>query len=147
MSPQNLTNVYNQNPTLQGQYTLQQYLDLFGQSPTTGTPPPVQITPTDPNAPNAPVDGIINSNINQYQGGDGGNGNFTGGKFGDLDLSTTKTEYRDVSDGKGGSTIKAFETAMNKGGLRKDIETGLNVTHGGLDIEPMAVSIFNARPT
>jgi hypothetical protein len=35
MSPQNLTNVYNQNPTLQGQYTLQQYLDLFGQGSTT----------------------------------------------------------------------------------------------------------------
>ena len=42
MSPQNLTNVYNQNPTLQGQYTLQQYLDLFGQgsTPTTPTPTP-----------------------------------------------------------------------------------------------------------
>ena len=37
MSPQNLTNVYNQNPTLQSNYTLQQYLDLFGGS---STPPP-----------------------------------------------------------------------------------------------------------
>ena len=46
MSPQNLTNVYNQNPTLQGQYTLQQYLDLFGGSSTTTTPQlytPVQL--------------------------------------------------------------------------------------------------------
>ena len=43
MSPQNLTNVYNQNPTLQGQYTLQQYLDLFGGSSTTTTP---TLTPT-----------------------------------------------------------------------------------------------------
>jgi len=72
MDINNLTNVYNQNPTLQGQYSLQQYLDLFGQSPTTGTPPPVQIPPTDPNAPTKPVNGIINSNINQYQSGGGG---------------------------------------------------------------------------
>ena len=75
MDVNNLTNVYNQNPTLQSSYTLPQYLDLFGQSPTTGTPPPVQITPTDPNAPNAPVDGIINSNINQYQNQGGGQDN------------------------------------------------------------------------
>jgi len=141
MSPQNLTNVYNQNPTLQGQYTLQQYLDLFGGTPLPATTQPVP-TPTPTPAPVQP--GIINQNINQYQGGGDGNGNFTGGKFGDLDLSTTKTEYRDVSDGKGGSTIKAFETAMNKGGLRKDIETGLNVTHGGLNVEPIAISIANA---
>ena len=36
MSPQNLTNVYNQNPTLQSNYTLQQYLDLFGGQYNTG---------------------------------------------------------------------------------------------------------------
>ena len=34
MDINNLTGVYNQNPTLQGQYTLQQYLDLFGGSST-----------------------------------------------------------------------------------------------------------------
>ena len=45
MSPQNLTNVYNQNPTLQGQYTLQQYLDLFGGS-TIPTPPTTTGDPT-----------------------------------------------------------------------------------------------------
>jgi len=143
MSPQNLTNVYNQNPTLQSQYTLQQYLDLFGGS--TYTPPTTTPTPTPTPTP-APSQGIINSGINQYQNGDGdgGGGIFTGGKFGDLDLSTTKTEYRDVSDGKGGSYVKAFQTALNKGGMRKDIETGLNVTHGGLDIKPIAISLFNA---
>ena len=71
MSPQNLTNVYNQNPTLQGQYTLQQYLDLFGQGSTPTTPTP---TPT-PNPTPTPVQpGIINQNINQYQGGNGGDG-------------------------------------------------------------------------
>jgi hypothetical protein len=70
MSPQNLTNVYNQNPTLQGQYTLQQYLDLFG-----GTPPTATIPPTDPNAPTTPItpgQGIINANINQFQNQGGG---------------------------------------------------------------------------
>lgn len=73
MSPQNLTNVYNQNPTLQGQYTLQQYLDLFG-----GTPPTATIPPSDPNAPTTPTtnasQGIINQNINQYQNQGGGGG-------------------------------------------------------------------------
>jgi len=78
MDVNNLTNVYNQNPTLQGSYTLQQYLDLFGGSST--TPPPSTIEPTDPNAPTTPLNpgqGIINSNINQFQnqgGGDGDNG-------------------------------------------------------------------------
>jgi hypothetical protein len=70
MDINNLTNVYNQNPTLQGQYTLQQYLDLFG-----GTPPTATIPPTDPNAPTTPItpdQGIINANINQYQSGGGG---------------------------------------------------------------------------
>ena len=73
MSPQNLTNVYNQNPTLQGQYTLQQYLDLFGGS-STGTTTPTTTTTTTPTT-NA-SQGIINQNINQYQNqGGGGGGN------------------------------------------------------------------------
>ena len=73
MSPQNLTNVYNQNPTLQGQYTLQQYLDLFGGSSTT---PPATIQPVP--TPNVPEKGIINQNINQYQSGGGGGGGIQG---------------------------------------------------------------------
>ena len=137
MSPQNLTNVYNQNPTLQGQYTLQQYLDLFGGS---STPPPATIQPVP--TPNVPETGIINQNINQYQGG--GDDKYTGfGAFGNLDESTAKTEYRDVSDGKGGSTIEKFTTYMDPGGLRKTFD-GKNVTHGGLDIKPMAISLFDA---
>ena len=72
MSPQNLTNVYNQNPTLQGQYTLQQYLDLFGGSSTGTTTPTTNTTTTTPTT-NA-SQGIINQNINQYQGGNGGDG-------------------------------------------------------------------------
>jgi hypothetical protein len=71
MSPQNLTNVYNQNPTLQGQYTLQQYLDLFGGSSTgTTTPTTTATTPTTTNS----SQGIINANINQFQSGGGGGG-------------------------------------------------------------------------
>ena len=137
MSPQNLTNVYNQNPTLQGQYTLQQYLDLFGGS---STPPPATIQPVP--TPNVPETGIINQNINQYQGG--GDDKYTGfGAFGNLDESTAKTEYRDVSDGKGGSTIEKFTTYMDPGGLRKTFDVK-NVTHGGLDIKPMAISLFDA---
>ena len=140
MNVNNLTNVYNNNPTLQGSYTLQQYLDLFG-----GTPPTSTIPPTDPNAPTTPItpgQGIINANINQYQGG--GNDGYTGfGAFGNLDESTAKTEYRDVSDGKGGSTIEKFTTYMDPGGLRRTID-GKFVTHAGLNVKPLAVSLFNA---
>ena len=87
MDVNNLTNVYNQNPTIQGSYTLQQYLDLFGGSST--TPPPSTIEPTDPNAPTTPLNpgqGIINANINQYQNQGGG-----GGGIGDLTLSPTRS--------------------------------------------------------
>ena len=64
MDINNLTGVYNSNPTLQGQYTLQQYLDLFGQG---GTLPPSTIPPTDPNAPTTPItpDPGISNSINQ----------------------------------------------------------------------------------
>jgi len=74
MSPQNLTNVYNQNPTLQSNYTLQQYLDLFGGSSTGTTTPTTNTTTTTPTTNVS--QGIINSGINQYQnqGGGGGGG-------------------------------------------------------------------------
>ena len=72
MDVNNLTNVYNQNPTLQGQYTLQQYLDMFGGSSTGTTTPPTTGNPT--STPIQPNQGIINQNINQYQGGGGGGG-------------------------------------------------------------------------
>jgi len=64
----NLIATYNANPTLQKQYTLAQYLALFdfGQTPTTPTPTPTP-TPVTPGIPN-----IINQNINQGGGGDGG---------------------------------------------------------------------------
>ncbi len=84
MSPQNLTNVYNQNPTLQGQYTLQQYLDLFGGSSTGTTTPTTNTTTTTPTT-NA-SQGIINQNINQYQNQGGG-----GGGIGGLTLNAPRT--------------------------------------------------------
>ena len=68
----NLIATYNANPTLQGQYTLDQYLALFdfSQTPTTPTTPtPTTPTPT-PVTPGIP--NIINQNINQGGGGDGG---------------------------------------------------------------------------
>ena len=69
MNVNNLTNVYNQNPTLQGQYTLQQYLDLYGQGSTTST----STTPTTTTTPTTNTSqGIINANINQFQN-QGGN--------------------------------------------------------------------------
>jgi len=74
MNVNNLTNVYNQNPTLQGQYTLQQYLDLYGGSSTTSTTTPTTSTST--STPASSGQGIINANINQFQnqGGGGGGG-------------------------------------------------------------------------
>ncbi|MFL3662326.1 MAG: hypothetical protein ACI6PN_11290, partial [Polaribacter sp.] len=71
MDINNLTNVYNQNPTLQGQYSLQQYIDLFGGSSTPATT--TTATPTPTPTPTPVQSGIINQNINRFQnqGGDG----------------------------------------------------------------------------
>ena len=58
MSPENLTNVYNNNPTLQSQYSLQQYLDLFGQGGTTQPDPDPDPDPTpdpDPDPTTPPI--------------------------------------------------------------------------------------------
>ena len=128
MDVNNLTNVYNQNPTLQGSYTLPEYLALFGQG---GTSTPAQ-TP-DPTPTPDPGQGIINANINQYQQGRDDGDNYTGfGDFGNLDESTAKTQFADVSDGKGGSYVKEFTTYMDPGGMRKTID-GKNIYHGDLN--------------
>ena len=68
MDVNNLTSVYNSNPTLQNQYTLQQYLDLFGGSSTatTGT----TTTGTTAPANTGGVTSIVNSQLNQGGGGD-----------------------------------------------------------------------------
>jgi len=112
MSPQNLTNVYNQNPTLQSNYTLQQYLDLFG-----GTPPTATIPPSDPNAPTTPIDpgqGIINQNINQYQSGGGGGISMVGsdGRIADFNESITSRQERLNNPG----TIQSFINNFTGGG-------------------------------
>jgi hypothetical protein len=98
MNVNNLTNVYNNNPTLQGSYTLQQYLDLFG-----GTPPTSTIPPTDPNAPTTPItpgQGIINANINQFQGGGDGSGITTIGSnrinSNNFQLSEIQVDLNDI---------------------------------------------------
>ncbi len=124
MSPQNLTNVYNQNPTLQGQYTLQQYLDLFGQG---STPPPATIQPVP--TPNVPETGIINQNINQYQGGgDGPQGDF--GIFGNLDKSTAKDFNVQTYDEELGDFIDTTITGY------KNVNSGLYQDKFGKNLQP-----------
>jgi hypothetical protein len=91
MNVNNLTNVYNNNPTLQGSYTLQQYLDLFGgSSAATST----TTTPTDPTATTTPntSQGIINANINQFQGGGDGSGITT---IGSNRINSNNPTFRD----------------------------------------------------
>jgi hypothetical protein len=63
MDIKNLTNVYNNNPTLQGSYTLQQYLDLFNQGSYTPIQPTIIPTPTP--TPTTPNQGIIGIDLNQ----------------------------------------------------------------------------------
>ena len=82
MDVNNLTNVYNQNPTLQSSYTLQQYLDLFGGSSTPANTTTATTTTPTTNA----SQGIINQNINQYQNQGGG-----GGGIGGLTLNAPRT--------------------------------------------------------
>jgi hypothetical protein len=123
MDVNNLTSVYNQNPTLQGQYTLQQYLDLFGSStPTTPTPDP---TPT----PNS-GQGIINANINQYQnqGGDGPQGDF--GIFGNLDKNTAKDFNVQTYDEEYGDFIDTNITGY------KNVNTGAYQDKFGKNLQP-----------
>jgi hypothetical protein len=47
-----------------------------------------------------------------------------------------------VSDGKGGSYVKEFTTYKDPGGLRRTTD-GKFVTHAGLNVKPLAVSLFN----
>ena len=116
MDINNLTNVYNQNPSLQSQYSLQQYLDLFGGSTYT---PPTTPTPT----PDVPDQGIINSGINQFQNrGDGGRDGAS-----DVDL-TSFEEYRNPSAsayGPGG------RLEMDPATIGMDFVTGNSRSRGG----------------
>jgi len=85
MSPSNLTNVYNQNPTLQSMYSLPDYLALFGQD--SSSTPQLATAYVDPttSTTSAPastgIPSIINQNLNKGGGeGDGGVNNIIGGK-------------------------------------------------------------------
>ena len=85
MSPSNLTAVYNNNPTLQSQYSLPDYLALFGQD--SSSTPQLATAYVDPttSTTSAPastgIPSIINQNLNQGGGeGDGGGNNTIGGK-------------------------------------------------------------------
>ncbi len=66
----NLIAAYNSNPTLQGQYTQDQYLNLFdfGQS----TPQPAPNPPPTRTPPADGIQNIIGQNLNQGGGGGGG---------------------------------------------------------------------------
>ena len=85
MSPSNLTAVYNNNPTLQSQYSLPDYLALFEQN--SSSTPQLATAYVDPttSTTSAPastgIPSIINQNLNQGGGeGDGGGNNTIGGK-------------------------------------------------------------------
>ena len=96
MSPENLTNVYNNNPTLQGQYSLQQYLELFGQGGTTQPDPDPDPDPTpdpDPDPTTPPI---------QNAGGGGGiqglQLTYTPGAQPRLNKSTFNESYDQLDD-------------------------------------------------
>ena len=129
MDVNNLTSVYNQNPTLQGSYTLQQYLDLFGGSSTpanTATTTATTTTPT-PTTTNS-GQGIINANINQYQNQGGGGGGIGGGKFGNQDMSDMKEFNMPGFD----APVKGF----------KNTSTGMYQDKDGLNIQNLGVGSF-----
>jgi len=102
MSPSNLTAVYNNNPTLQSQYTLSEYLSLFNQGEYTPIQPtPTDPTPTDP-TPEPGIPSIINQNLNQG-----------GGEGDDNDIDTTNNAGIDsLSDVYG-----AIKGNLNPGSL------------------------------
>ena len=97
MSPENLTNVYNNNPTLQGQYSLQQYLELFGQGGTTQPDPDPDPTPDPDPDPTTPP-------IQNAGGGSGGGGiqglqlTYTPGAQPRLNKSTFNQSYDQLND-------------------------------------------------
>ena len=123
MDVNNLTNVYNQNPTLQGSYTLPEYLALFGQGGTS-TPDPTPTPTPDPGQ------GIINANINQFQnqGGDGPQGDF--GIFGNLDKNTAKDFNVQTYDEEYGDFIDTKITGY------KNVNSGLYQDKFGKNLQP-----------
>ena len=119
----NLIATYNANPTLQSQYTLQQYLDMFGFGQTTTPTPDPDPTPTPtPDEPGLP--NIINQNLNQGGGRDGPKGNY--GAFGNLDKSTRKEFNID------GKIVEGF----------KNVNTGLYQDFKGKNIQNLGIRNF-----
>ena len=138
MNVNNLTNVYNQNPTLQGKYTLQQYLDLFGQGAKPPTPDPTPDPNPDPGLPSVP--NIINQDLNR--GGDRQGG---GGAFGNLDISDTKTFQKDVYNTKTGKFEQQTVTGYKNptlGGYQTF--KGKNINHGGIAFKGIAGAVMDA---
>ena len=125
----NLIATYNANPTLQSRYTLQQYLDMFGFGTQTPTPDP-DPTPTPTPTPDEPgLPNIINQNLNQGGGGDGGpKGDY--GAFGNLDKSTRKEFNID------GKIVEGF----------KNVNTGLYQDYDGLNIQNLGIGSFGLVP-
>ena len=142
MDVNNLTNVYNQNPTLQGSYTLPQYLALFGQGAT--TPPTATVPPIDPNSPTTPLNsGIINSGINQYQN-QGGDKQGGGGAFGNLDISDVKTFQKDVYNEKTGKFEQQTVTGYKNPNLGSyQTFKGKNINHGGIAFKGIAGTVMD----
>jgi hypothetical protein len=93
------------------------------------------------------VTGIINQNI----GGGGGDGDYQGGgKFGNLDLSDTKTFTKDVwSDtagppGQFGWTPTEVTGYMNPKTGQYQTFAGKNINHAGINFKPAIVGILEA---
>jgi len=85
----NLIATYQNNPTLQSQYTQQQYLDLFDFGAQTPTPTP---TPTPP--PSGGVTNIIGQDLNQGGGGGGIPMVGSDGRIADFNESITARQNR-----------------------------------------------------
>jgi len=115
----NLIATYQSNPTLQGRYTQQQYLDMFGFGLPSATPTPTP-TPTSTPPPSGGVTNIIGQNLNQGGGGDGPQG---GGAFGNLDMSTAKEFNID------GKTVTGYKNLNS--GLYQDFD-GYNIQNLGI---------------
>jgi hypothetical protein len=129
MSPENLTNVYNNNPTLQGQYSLQQYLELFGQGGTTQPDPDPDPDPTPDDPTNKPVQpGIIGADMGRDNDRQGG-----GGAFGNLDINDIKTFQKDVYNAKTGQFEQQTVTGY-KDPAQGNYKTfsGKNINHAGI---------------
>ena len=99
----NLIATYNANPTLQGQYTQQQYLDLFDFGLQTPTPTP---TPTPP--PSGGVTNIIGQDLNQGGGGGGGVPTSPAGLTQDFMTATQERQNRLTNPGKVASFVGDF---------------------------------------